>query len=391
MTPASEEKLTQLLEPVEASSGPDIGAFNITLRDAVGNALHLEAFYIHIAAGGETEARYLLGVRESTKEETRFGVLPESSAGLAPSHRELPPEMSSAKHLYLAEHSESSYVSSTTSEDEDRMAVPYKLATTLDAKVRVIDMLLKQVNFGAPSFDACCRKHADLMALQQVIQARQEGLCHAGFCYHTMWQCPVCGIMTGSQSAGSECRGCGQHEGARPASRDSRREAEGLQVGDKEETSAGETKKDSSACSTGTGSFSAEDGCWECQPSGPQLLPRLAKTSELARDALIKDALGSLNFPVANYSKPHCCHLHDALAHFARRVAEMQLMPCDCTFSSYSAWQCGTCGVLGPAVPLHGQCSLCTQSGRVPPPVIVNTYAPSSPSVYGRSVRSVDL
>eukprot|EP00929_Paragymnodinium_shiwhaense_P055410 TRINITY_DN27756_c0_g2_i1.p1 TRINITY_DN27756_c0_g2~~TRINITY_DN27756_c0_g2_i1.p1 ORF type:complete len:387 (-),score=60.73 TRINITY_DN27756_c0_g2_i1:171-1331(-) len=65
-----------VLGGVAAGHGPDVGALNLALNDSMGNKLHLEAFYIHIA-GGAGKTRYLLGLRESIHMEGRVGALPE--------------------------------------------------------------------------------------------------------------------------------------------------------------------------------------------------------------------------------------------------------------------------------------------------------------------------
>eukprot|EP00929_Paragymnodinium_shiwhaense_P022005 TRINITY_DN14197_c0_g1_i10.p1 TRINITY_DN14197_c0_g1~~TRINITY_DN14197_c0_g1_i10.p1 ORF type:complete len:548 (-),score=80.88 TRINITY_DN14197_c0_g1_i10:230-1873(-) len=326
-----QQRFTDMLEGAGEGDGPDVGAFNVTLLDSMGNPLHLEVFYIHIAASvGKT--RYLLGLRENMQAEGRLGVLPEAG------HEQLALSDLPDHAFQRPAAPESDATSSAYSEDVDRLFVPHRLETTQAAKTHLLEHLLRQIRFerytgegGGSSF--CCGKHEALASLQKDVASWKQELCYAVFFLHSGWQCAHCGILKKTWPSQSRCEVCGPCPGGLWP------QQSGGGAGHVESTFAGE-KSDLG-----------------------QLLPATERlsTSKAAKRSLIEDAIKTVNFKGSIAAEP-CCAKHQASGAFLEFLVESRQQPCDCTFAHYAAWQCSCCGVLrAEAPPAADLCALCEQ------------------------------
>eukprot|EP00929_Paragymnodinium_shiwhaense_P085777 TRINITY_DN46214_c0_g1_i1.p2 TRINITY_DN46214_c0_g1~~TRINITY_DN46214_c0_g1_i1.p2 ORF type:complete len:292 (+),score=39.13 TRINITY_DN46214_c0_g1_i1:264-1139(+) len=288
------------------------------------------------------------------------------------------------------------------------VAVPHRLLTTTDAKLKTIETLLKQISFEEIPFpDGCCKKHDGMRRLEAVLLAWQKEPCHANFLYHTAWQCTSCGIMRGygaADAADSTCQVCGTGDAsAEKLARNGRRRPTASSVGSTDlhpqftvigastpEAREQDIERASLQASSSTDTVKHE----HVLALGARTHERMPPTAAPARDAMIKDALRSLNFQVEGDAYKRCCQKHDAVVHAMRLLGRIRAQSCDASFSQYARWQCKTCGVLDDRVPVGGHCSLCesllsdrTQTKKT------STSSSSVYSIDSQSLRSssVDL
>eukprot|EP00929_Paragymnodinium_shiwhaense_P007029 TRINITY_DN11098_c0_g2_i1.p1 TRINITY_DN11098_c0_g2~~TRINITY_DN11098_c0_g2_i1.p1 ORF type:complete len:708 (+),score=84.77 TRINITY_DN11098_c0_g2_i1:175-2298(+) len=367
-TSSSKDQCCESLEKMGAD-GVDVGAFNVTLDDAIGNSLHLEAFYIHIA-DTESDTCYLVGLREMSQMDGRTASFP-----LAPLNG---PRLTGPQSAFswlddASDLDSASTMSSTMSSTlEDNLAVPRKLLTRQHAKVALIENLLRRIHWEkqVDVQRGCCKWHDALQAFNTALLGWKRELCYASFCYHTAWQCQGCGILGDCVPLGS-CQVCrapcagGSAGILHSYSPPELAAAAGMAVHGKnlqDIASHAVDEQELSTASTGdrtqagdTVAAAADESCG-CR----LVVPEKTVTSLPASQVLIKNVLRSANFRVENGTFGDCCHKHQAVDHFLMLVAGMLEQPCNTAFSQYSSWQCGLCGVLSDSVPGDTTCLTCS-------------------------------
>eukprot|EP00929_Paragymnodinium_shiwhaense_P037232 TRINITY_DN19876_c0_g1_i1.p1 TRINITY_DN19876_c0_g1~~TRINITY_DN19876_c0_g1_i1.p1 ORF type:complete len:450 (-),score=59.32 TRINITY_DN19876_c0_g1_i1:1480-2829(-) len=142
MPEAEQRHFLDALAGIDAGRRSQVGAINVTMNDSIGNTLRLEAFYVQIQAVEVVKTRYLIGLREHAQNEDSVALLPPAPMQHTPSlragmqSREDPPEPS-----------ESSFASSSEYSTAESVATPGMMLTTLEAKMMLLEEIMKQTNF----------------------------------------------------------------------------------------------------------------------------------------------------------------------------------------------------------------------------------------------------
>eukprot|EP00929_Paragymnodinium_shiwhaense_P072274 TRINITY_DN36692_c0_g1_i1.p1 TRINITY_DN36692_c0_g1~~TRINITY_DN36692_c0_g1_i1.p1 ORF type:complete len:728 (-),score=60.83 TRINITY_DN36692_c0_g1_i1:266-2449(-) len=401
MTESNDQRFSEILGGVGAGHGPDVGALNVTLMDSIGHPLHLEAFYIYIAAAG-MKTRYLIGLRENCQREDRFGSLP--SLGALPATPDVPDlEMNGD---WIEVHDNSSATSSLASSAGSivQCAVADRLITTHGAKQTMINDLLKRCSFNRQSshpFGYCCEKHQAVKGMLKHITTWQHEPCDfVSFSHHSRWQCSDCGIMDHRELADSRCQSCRSqdslscaetaeqptlpkaaatlprslHQAITPAKAvDTVVMAEAACMEQKSQkmssSSPGESDGGGVCPATPDDARHAHVNVQcDCRSQDEvaladqvHSLPHLSPTHPQAVRRLAEEILKSWNFVVSRSDRQTqgCCRRHVAVEHLLTLLGQMQRQPCEPAFVPYNSWQCSMCGVLDIAGPADGRCTLC--------------------------------
>eukprot|EP00929_Paragymnodinium_shiwhaense_P014837 TRINITY_DN122803_c0_g1_i1.p1 TRINITY_DN122803_c0_g1~~TRINITY_DN122803_c0_g1_i1.p1 ORF type:complete len:713 (-),score=68.36 TRINITY_DN122803_c0_g1_i1:32-2170(-) len=411
-------RFSRILLGVGAGDGPDVGALNVSFVDSFGNLLHAEAFYIHIAAAG-TKTRYLIGLRETSQIEHQFGSLsalrqPGAPEALADAQAHDGPGIQDSS-------SSDSSVASSAGSAAMQYAVQDRLITNHEAKMAMIEALLKRCSFASEvshTFGICCKKHQAVKDFVKIVVAWQHEAC-ASFSYNMGWQCDACGVLHLGNQDDDRCLACGRevssHIEQPPSpmlpvdadtigkSLDATGQCEGeprgavvqgvlptdefdMSTSMHVSSAATAVHPDAAAFQGGpTGSAKAKT----CSRAITNLSASTAFTDTIVTTTnlqtvrrLTEDVLRSWNFVLCqDILKTHnCCGRHRAMDHLLRLQIQLQRQRCDTAFSQHDSWQCGACGVLEDLVPHDGRCRVC-----LPP------AAPDPPHSCGSSKCTVDL
>eukprot|EP00929_Paragymnodinium_shiwhaense_P053145 TRINITY_DN26606_c0_g1_i6.p1 TRINITY_DN26606_c0_g1~~TRINITY_DN26606_c0_g1_i6.p1 ORF type:complete len:569 (-),score=50.57 TRINITY_DN26606_c0_g1_i6:44-1750(-) len=399
MVESSRQRFSEIMADVGHGRGPDVGALNVSFRDSLGNLLHLEAFYIHIATAA-TSTHYLVGLRETTQMDERFGSLPLDGQ-LLPSLAEgaAGSSMAGSRSVTSRAESESSSsgVGSSVGSAVVQYVVPDRLPTLDEVQHSMLGRVMKRCSFQRQTshgFGVCCEKHQAVKELLKVILAWQHEACEADFSYNSGWQCKACCVLWETELE-SECPQCTPHvvscseESESPvqpvvvgqrsdcsSSRDGRTGGSDLAdcgpqlvgSGRASTTAGGATDKQHvrGAVSMIGGAESAHSTSGSAAPisSGGEMPQLPAPTCPQVVRRLLLDTLKSWNFILGRDLRAHrCCPKHVGLQHLLILLVKMQTAPCDKAFTLYSAWQCQSCGVLDDAAPRTGRCGDCTDGG----------------------------
>eukprot|EP00929_Paragymnodinium_shiwhaense_P092929 TRINITY_DN52978_c0_g1_i1.p1 TRINITY_DN52978_c0_g1~~TRINITY_DN52978_c0_g1_i1.p1 ORF type:complete len:737 (+),score=73.18 TRINITY_DN52978_c0_g1_i1:108-2318(+) len=413
MTQADKQHFSEILLGVGAGHGPDVGALNVSFIDSFCNPLHVEAFYIHIAAAG-TKTRYLIGLRERNQMENQLASLPRFGQPAAPGQDSGgPPAQENSGFLHDLSDSSSS-MSSSAGSSALQYAVQDKAITGHDAKVTLIEDLLKRCSFTSVlshSYGSCCRRHQAIKDFLKFVVAWQHEPCETSFSYNVGWQCDACGVLHPGDPDTGTCQVCARRArsvglveqppcpGAVSLAIQLAARATGFgkslhdaDVGDgvgrdpmvAEQGHLSARGSNASAnlrVVSATADFNAaaaaaaiaealdsvgseRTGSAATTATSKRGLPirtNLTPTSPQAVRRLADGVLRSWNFVLCQeLLKSHsCCRKHCSMEHLLRLLVQLQRHRCDTTFSQYDTWQCGSCRVLDDVVPPPGRCSTC--------------------------------
>eukprot|EP00929_Paragymnodinium_shiwhaense_P017125 TRINITY_DN12609_c0_g1_i1.p1 TRINITY_DN12609_c0_g1~~TRINITY_DN12609_c0_g1_i1.p1 ORF type:complete len:481 (+),score=46.91 TRINITY_DN12609_c0_g1_i1:627-2069(+) len=234
-----ERRVQTILRSAARSVGPAAGAFNLLMRDSLGNAIGLEAFYIHFSQFGKH--RYLLGFRECVDDCPRAAPLvqdlPQPVEQQVQKLRGQVPLAPITLHSTWLDDGSSQNDSSRRSDrprDENpeladtasssqptetgvKFILPYRRPTDPGLVKEGLLELSRSFNYIKPLFEPCCSYHGALEALSAELENLKLLTCRSTFRLHTQWQCRACGMMGPSAPSDGNCWFCHDSVASAPA------------------------------------------------------------------------------------------------------------------------------------------------------------------------------